>query len=225
VSGATDSPADRCFSERLRAAALPTWNRALDHRFFRAVVSDEIGDADFEQYLRIEYGFVDCAAVVLGFAVAKAPSFVERRRLAHGLFGLVTDQEQFFVAAFERMATAADRRTGLGPQGRAAPLHALFMATAQSAGYEEILSCMLAAEWLYATWCGAAARTPSRRAYIRDWVALHAGGSFVEHVTWMRDEIDARGPALPPARQTAMQQLFEQALAAEISFHDAPYDR
>ena len=51
------------------------------------------------------------------------------------------------------------------------------------------------------------------------------GGPFVQHVTWMRDEVDARGPALPPVRQTAMQQLFEQAIAAEISFHDAPYDR
>ena len=225
MSGATDGRADGRFSERLRAAALPTWNRVLDHRFFRDVASDQIGDADFERYLRIEYGFVDCAAVVLGFAVAKAPSFAERRRLARGLFGLVTDQEQFFVAAFERMATAADRRTGLAPQGHAAPLHALFMATAQSAGYEEILSCMLAAEWLYATWCGAAARTPSRRAYIRDWVTLHADRPFVEQITWMREEVDARGPALPAARQTAMQPLFEQVLAAEISFHDAPYDR
>jgi hypothetical protein len=66
------------FSESMRAAAEDTWNAALDHRFFREVATDAIEDRAFERYLRVEYGFVDCAAIVMGYAVAKAPSFVER---------------------------------------------------------------------------------------------------------------------------------------------------
>ena len=83
-----------------------TWNAILGHRFFREVATDAIDDRVFARYLRIEYGFVDTAARVLGYAVAKAPSFQERRRLGLGLHGLVTDQEQFFINAFERMGVA-----------------------------------------------------------------------------------------------------------------------
>jgi thiaminase (transcriptional activator TenA) len=211
------------FSERMRANADRAWRAILRHRFFREIATDAINDRVFARYLRIEYGFVDTAARALGYAVAKAPSFQERRRLGLGLYGLVTDQEQVFIDAFERMATPRNEWAGLAPQGLALPLHALFLKVAETEGYEEILACTLAAEWMYLTWCLAANQSPSSRAYIRDWVALHAGGEFAEHVAWVRSEIDARGPTLPEARQAHLGALFEEALQAEIAFHDAPY--
>ena len=211
------------FSERMRAQSDRTWNAVLGHRFFREIATDATDDRVFARYLRIEYGFVDTAARALGYAVAKAPSFQERRRLSLGLYGLVMDQEQFFVDAFERMGTPDNERTGLAPQGLAFPLHALFLKVAETEGYEEILACTLAAEWMYLTWCSAANRSPSSRATIRDWVALHAGGAFAEHVAWVRSEIDDRGPTLNEARQARLTALFEEALEAEIAFHDAPY--
>ena len=67
------------FSERMRARADRTWRAILRHRFFREVATDAIADRVFARYLRIEYGFVDTAARALGYAVAKAPSFEERR--------------------------------------------------------------------------------------------------------------------------------------------------
>jgi thiaminase/transcriptional activator TenA len=211
------------FSEQMRAKARGTWNAVLGHRFFREVATDAIDDGVFARYLRIEYGFVDSAARALGYAVAKAPSFQERRRLGLGLYGLVTDQERFFIDAFERMGAPDNERTGLAPQGLALPLHALFLKVAEREGYEEILACTLAAEWMYLTWCSAANRSPSSRGYIRDWVALHAGGAFAKHVAWVRSEIDARGPTLTEVRQQRLSALFEQALEAEIAFHDAAY--
>jgi thiaminase/transcriptional activator TenA len=216
----SDTPS---FSEKMRAHADRTWRAILRHRFFREIATDAINDRVFARYLRIEYGFVDTAARALGYAVAKAPSFQERRRLGLGLYGLVTDQEQVFVDAFERMGAPAGERAGLAPQGLALPLHALFLRVAETEGYEEILACTLAAEWMYLTWCSAANQSPSSRDYIRDWVALHAGGSFAEHVAWVRSEIDTRGPTLAEARQGRLSALFEEALQAEIAFHDAPY--
>jgi thiaminase/transcriptional activator TenA len=159
----------------------------------------------------------------LGYAIAKAPSFRERRRLALGLYGLVTDQEQFFVGAFGQMGAPAEARTALPPQGLSQPLHALFRGIAETEGYEEILACVLAAEWMYLTWCLKADQTPSSRAYIRDWVALHAGGAFGEHVAWVRREIDTRGPQLSKTRQVRLLAAFEETLAAEVAFHDAVY--
>ena len=211
------------FSERMRSRAEEAWNAALSHRFFREIATDAIDDRVFARYLRIEYGFVDTAAVALGYAVAKAPSFEERRRLALGLYGLVTDQEKFFVEAFDRMAAPAEARTGLAPQELLPPLHALFLGIAEREGYEEILACVLAAEWMYLTWCLRADQTPSSRAYIRDWVALHAGGAFAEHVAWVRFEVDARGPELSEARQARLLAVFEETLWAEVAFHNAAY--
>jgi thiaminase/transcriptional activator TenA len=211
------------FSEGMRARSDRTWNAILGHRFFREVATDAVDDRVFARYLRIEYGFVDTAARALGYAVAKAPSFQERRRLGFGLFGLVTDQEQVFVDAFERMGAPDNERTALPPQGLAFPLHALFLKVAETEGYEEILACTLAAEWMYLTWCSTANQSPSSRGYIRDWVALHAGGPFADHVAWVRSEIDNRGPALAADRQARMSALFEQALEAESAFHDAAY--
>ena len=211
------------FSGRMRDHADRTWNPILGHRFFREVATDAIDDRVFARYLRIEYGFVDTAARALGYAVAKAPSFRERRRLGLGFYGLVTDQEHVFVDAFDRMGAPDNERTGLAPQGLALPLHALFLKVAETEGYEEILACILAAEWMYLTWCSTANQSPSSRGYIRDWIGLHAGGPFAEHVAWVRSEIDSRGPALTEARQKRLSALFEEALEAEITFHDAAY--
>jgi thiaminase len=56
-----------------------------------------------------------------------------------------------------------------------------------------------------------------------DWVALHAGGAFADHVAWVRSEIDIRGPTLTDSRQARLSALFEKVLEAEIAFHDAAY--
>jgi len=212
------------FTESLRTQAQATWDAILAHRFFREIAADTLEDHVFARYLRIEYGFVDTAASALGYAVGKAPSIRERRHLGLNLHALVTEQEDYFIAAFARVGLPEDQRAALPPQGLAAPLNDLVSNVSKSEGYEEILACMLGAEWMYLTWCTQANATPSARPAIRDWVALHAGGRFAEGVEWLRAELDARGPALDAARQARLHALFEQALAAEIPFHTAAYD-
>jgi len=211
------------FSEQMRSQTKAAWDAAIGVRFFREVANDTVDDRVFARYLKIEYGFVDCAAAALGYAVAKAPSFRERRHLALGLYGLVTDQEQFFISAFDRMGIPQNERIGLAPEGSFAPLHDLFLSVAKSEGYVEILTCVLAAEWMYLTWCSTAHKTASERLVIREWVALHAGGSFAEQVAWVRAEIDALALRMSAARKARLRELFEQTLNAEISFHEAAY--
>jgi thiaminase/transcriptional activator TenA len=211
------------FCETLRAAARPAWDAVVGHRFFREVASDALADDVFARYLRIEYGFVDTAAAVLGYAVAKAPSFTERRRLALALHGLVTDQHEYFVAAFKRVGASPEQSTALPPQGGAAALHRHFLGVARDGSYEEILACLLGAEWMYLTWCREASATPSARSEIRGWVDLHAGGEFAAGVRWLCAELDARGAALPDSRQAKLYEAFEGALAAEVPFHTAAY--
>jgi thiaminase (transcriptional activator TenA) len=218
-----DGGSKMSFSERMRSQAQETWDAVLRHRFFHEIARDTIDDRVFARYLGIEYAFVDSAAAALGYAVGKAPSFLERRRLAIGLYGLVTDQEQFFVNAFERIGEHASPLAGARRDALAAPLHDLFLGIARDEGYEEIVASSLAAEWMYLTWCSKAAKTPSSRQTIREWVLLHIGGPFVEQVDWMCSEIDLRGPSLEPERQGRLCSIFAWTLAAEISFHDSAY--
>ena len=98
------------FSERMRARADRTWRAILRHRFFREVATDAIADRVFARYLRINMASWTSAARALGYAVAKAPSFQERRRLGLGLYGLVADQEQVFADAFALMRAPDDGR-------------------------------------------------------------------------------------------------------------------
>ena len=210
------------FTEDMQDAAGSTWEKALGHRFFREVTADTVENAVFRRYLRVEYGFVDCAARVLGYAVAKAPSFAERTRLAFGLHGLVTDQQAYFMAAFQAAGVPPAERTALPPGALSRSLHEIFLNAAEAQGYEEILTCILAAEWLYLTWCRRA-HCLAQREYLSDWIALHAGGPFADHVTWVRTELDLRGPQLLAFRRDGLRVLFEAVLAAEMSFHDAAY--
>ncbi len=205
-------------SEQLRTRCQSTWDRAVDHRLFREIATDQVDDAVFRRYLTIEYGFIDTAAAVMGFAVAKAPDLAVRRHLSAGLHGLTSEQVAFFEQALGKGAEP------IRPH-RAAGLHEHFLGVARDGSYVDIIACMLAAEWLYATWCQAAHATPSSRRTIAAWVALHAAAPFVDQVTWMRDQLDAFGYNV--ARESDIKRLaaiFEKAIAQEILFHDAAYE-
>ena len=211
------------FSERMRSSAAGTWNAIVSHRFFREIQSDTIEDRQFARYLRLEYGFVRlrcCGARLCGGegAVVSRETPFDPRPLWAG------DQPRtIFQSAFERTGAPPEARIGLPPDRLSAPLHDLFLGTAKDEGYEEILACTMAAEWMYLTWCSKTNLSPSSRDYIRDWVALHAGGAFVEQVAWVRSEIDTRAHRLSAARQLRVCTLFEEVLAAEILFYDAVY--
>ena len=212
---------DTGFSAGLPTGAGALWDRALGHRMFREVAADTVRDADFGRYLRIEFGFVDTAAAVLGQAVAKAPSFAARRRLAAALGGLTRDQHDFFVEAFRRLGIGGRVLRPRAARG----LSAHFRRVARDGGYAEILAAMLGAEWLYLTWCRRAHATPSARPVVADWVALHVGADFAGQVAWMRGELDRIAPALSGQRRAGLRRVFTRTLEHEIDFHDVVYGR
>ena len=174
-------------------------------------------------YLGIEYAFVDSAAAALGYAAAKAPSFLERSRLALGLYGLVTDQEQFFVSAFDRIGEWPLPPAGAGRDPLAAPLHDLLRRyrprlrgnpRVLARGKVDVSDRVLESreEALLAPDDPGLGLAPCR-------------GPFVEQVEWMPREIDLPSRRLEPERQCRPSSIFELALDAEMSFHDLAYSR
>jgi len=212
------------FTEALRIAAGPVWEEAVNHRLFREIGDDTVSEVVFKNYLVIEYSFVDTAARVLGYAIAKATGFDERRYLARGLYDLTTEQHDYFVSTFDSIGLPPEcRRPSYPALGSAKGLHDLFLSVAAEEAYENILACMLGAEWLYLTWCTRASKTPPTPAYIRDWVILHTEEHFARHVEWMRRQLDALGPSLSDQQIKRLRYLFTSTLEREIAFHDAAY--
>jgi thiaminase/transcriptional activator TenA len=81
------------------------------------------------------------------------------------------------------------------------------------------------AEWVYLTWasCAAEGDRPDRF-YLDEWIDLHAVEAFEAFVTWLRDQLDAVGPALAPERQERVATLFERTVDLEVRFFDAAYE-
>lgn len=210
-------------TEWLRNGAGPAWEAALSHRFVRDATTDRLPDPVFRRYLGIEFRFIDTAARVLGQTVHVAPSFAARRRLAAGLHDLTTEQFDYFQEVAGRLGVDLPS-VDAPPPAKARPLHEHFLRLADSGTYEELLGCMLGAEWLYATWCAEADRKHIANDALREWVRLHTEPRFVRHVEWLREELDVVGPRLDALARQAVLTAFDRTLRAEITFHDAAYD-
>ena len=224
-SSYSESRDDPRFSEWLRSRAREPWDAMLNHRFVSDCTDGRIETTVYRTYLEQEFAFVETAAVALGYAVVNAPSFEEIRRFADALSGLVTDQRRYFERAFAELDVDGWREPEPFPETRR--LSDVVYRGATTPGYAESLAPMLAAEWLYATWChrAVAAGSFDPDSLVGEWIRLHDDPEFRSHATWLRDEMDRVGPALSATRQREVATLFGRTLESEVRFHDAPYDR
>jgi thiaminase/transcriptional activator TenA len=92
---------------------------------------------------------------------------------------------------------------------------------AQNGTYEEVIVSMLAAEWMYGTWCTRANRTPASNPFVREWVALHAEPTFLGQVQWLREQVDGWSAQRFDFERSST--IFRKVLALEIDFHSAAY--
>lgn len=209
------------FSDWLREGAGDVWAALMEHRFFEDMGGDSLPPGAFEDYLRLEHAFVGEATRVFGHALVAAPTVADQRHLARILVTLTDDQQSYFEAARERLGMGSPA-PGERPRAAAA-LADCALAVAAHGTFEEILSMMLAAEWLYLSWCRAAHRRGPSAPEPARWIALHVGGEFEAGVDWARRRVDRLGPELDPARQLACRRAFRRLLEEEGPFHDAVY--
>lgn len=211
------------FTEWLRRESEPLWTRMIEHRFVRDMAGDTMAPDVFKRYLVYEHAFVDTAVTIFGYALVRAPSIAEQKRLVEVLRGLTDDQNSYFDRAFDALGVHDDLR-------RAPPLPASVSAfrdgmlvVAAHGAYEDIIASMLGAEWMYLTWCQAAHARRPKNALAAEWIALHVAQPFADQVAWMRDQLDRLGPQLPSWRQARAADAFRRTQALEIDFHEAPY--
>lgn len=206
-------------SERLREQNRESFRQALQMRFVTEVAADTIADEVFARYLVFEREFVDTAARLCGAAVREAPSARALSGHSTALHNLVTEQYDYFTEALHGMGGAPQASTPAHEQ--AGTLTEVVLDSADAYGYPGIVTCMYAAESLYGQWCATAARTPSARAPIAEWVELHIRAPFTEQVSFLREEIDAL--EILPETESELAGVFGKTLDAEVRFHEAAY--
>lgn len=204
---------------RLREENSESLRRALEMRFVREVANDSIDDSVFARYLVFEREFVHTAARLAGAAVREAPSARALSGHSTALHNLVTEQYDYFTEAIGRFGGTPE--VSAAAQEQASTLSEVVLDAADALGYPGIVACMYAAESLYEEWCAAAAETPSARAPIADWIALHAREPFLSQVRFLEREVDELEILPEIAEETSA--AFGRTLEAEIRFHDAAY--
>ena len=206
-------------SERIRDANLDVWDAMQAHRFVQAIEQNRLSDAAFRAYLIYECDFVESAMLIFGHMLVKAPGLEERRWLAGVLQALAVDQIGYFERTFAALGVTREERMRPAPFSVVAFREAM-LAIARDGGYLDGVAVMLAAEWMYATWCSRAARRPIGNPVLKRWVDLHAEPEFLAQADWLRRQIDAADVG----EEASLSESFRQALALEIAFHSAPLE-
>ena len=139
------------------------------------------------------------------------------------LDGLVGEQEAYFQNRFNALGLPAEALPDSELPDAALALAEGALAIAAHGTFEEVLSAMLAAEWMYHEWCTAALALRPRQPGPAEWIALHVGSDFASQVSWLKERLESLGPMLDPMRQRRCADHFARMLRLEIAFHDAPY--
>ncbi len=210
------------FSEHLRAAAGPAWDRAARHAFVDRLGDGTLDRAAYRRYLVDDYAFIDSLAAVIGRAVAAAPGMRPKARLAGFLAALTSGENDFFLRSFAALDVAETdwRGATMGPVMQAFADH---MAEAVGqAGYPGALAALLPAEWIYLDWATwlADARPRPGDFYFAEWIDLHASADFVAFVAWLQRETDRVGAAADDATRREMERIFLRMVELEGDFFD-----
>ena len=214
---------DAGFSDWLRAENQATWDAMVGHRFCLDMATDRLPEPAFVRYLRYEHGFVRAAIGIFAYALAKAPTAADQDHLIRVLGALAGEQEDYFRRTFTRLGLNPEPAAPDALPEAALGLRAGVLAIAAAGSFAEILAAMLAAEWMYLTWCEEAHARGTRREAPADWIRLHIEPAFRGQVMWLMQRLDQLGPDLPVEEQKRCARNFGRVLALEIAFHDAPY--
>lgn len=209
------------FSERLLREHQPAWQAMQQHPFVTDIAEDRLPTAVFNRYLVFEGNFVATAIAIVALGVSKAPGIVQQRWLIGVLNALVDTQ----IAWFEQVLSARQIDPAEYPDDLPGVRRFRdgMLLTAREGSYEQIVTLMFGAEWMYSCWCRRASEHRQRDADLRRWVEMHAEDEFYQQALWLKHELDRCAMALSEKEKQALSALYGEVLQWEIDFHHAAY--
>ena len=206
------------FTETLHAASEPGWSQAVGHRFVNELFAGTLPDAVMARYLIQDHRFLDSFLMLLGAVLASANTFEARLRFGR-FIGMVSSEENtYFLRAFEALGVTEDRRAADPDTQPTAGFKAIMREAAETRSYAAALSVLVVTEWLYLDWASRAPTPPNNFVHA-DWISLHDNPGFRAFVDFLRAELDRIGPA----QADLCRDFFGRAVALELSFFEAAY--
>jgi thiaminase (transcriptional activator TenA) len=218
------SKPDARFTDWLAARAEPYWSQATCHPFTEAIGNGSMPNEAYARYLIEDYTFITDLASVLGYLVAKAPSMRAKSRLSGFLALLTSEENDYFIRSFEALGIPPEtyETAAQGPVTRA--FSDILLTSSGKGTYEEGLTCLLCAEWIYLVWGQREAQKPRPdQFYLAEWIDLHAVQGFEDFVNWIREEMDCVGAVLSSENQKNLAQIFRRMCALETAFFEVAW--
>lgn len=209
------------FSERLLREHQEAWQAMQQHRFVCEIEQDILPEAVFNRYLVFEGHFVATAITIFSLGVARAPDIRQQRWLIGVLNALVDTQIVWFETVLaKRNVNPADYPDNLPGVRR---FRDGMLSVAQRGSYEEIITLMFGAEWMYYHWCKRVSAGTQSNEEVRRWIELHAEDEFFRQASWLKEELDRCAGDLSAEQRFELSALYGRVLKWEIDFHTAAY--
>jgi thiaminase (transcriptional activator TenA) len=209
------------FSDELRAAAAKHWDAAVSHRFVDELWAGRLDPAVLGDHLGQEGVVLDRRLALMGAAVAAAD--LPESRLAHARrVGLVAGPPAAYLArAMDVLDVPLDERTHPAPDPATAELGELLDATRRAGGYPDLVTVLLATEWVQLDCATRPDAVAPTEPLLREWVELRRGAAFEGWVAFLRLELDRAAAALDPDHRDDLRALFVRTAELELAFLDA----
>jgi len=211
------------FTQQLRDDNREDWDAAVNHRFVDELFSGSLSDQVLAHYLVQDYQFADCFVALLGAAIASADNFGARVRLTRFAAMVTSEENTYFIRAFDHLGVAAQHRTQPPLTAPTQGFQDLMREAAGTQHYAVCLSVLVVAEWLYLSWAERCPATLPPTFVHAEWITLHNNPFFTDFVAWLRAELDRTGPMQDATTQARCADFFSRAVTLERAFFDAAY--
>lgn len=207
------------FTEHLRNQSEPTWSAAVGHRFVTQLCDGSLPDPVMVRYLVQDHRFIDSFLTLLGAAIATADTFDARLRLARFAGMIASDENTYFLRAFEALGVSEVQRHAPADTLPTAGFKAIMRQAAATRSYAAVLAVLNVAEGLYLDWALKAPKPLPDNFVHAEWITLHDNPAFADFVAFLGAELDRVGP-----QEAALSSdFFLRAVALELEFFDAVY--
>ncbi|MBF8780492.1 TenA family protein [Pseudomonas fulva] len=205
------------FTDILRRESEPAWSAAVGHRFVTSLYDGSVPDPVMVRYLVQDHRFLDSFLRLLGAAIASADHFEARLRLGRFAGMISSEENTYFLRAFEALGVSRDQRQQPDDTEPTAGFKAIMREAAETRSYAVALSVLTVAEWLYLDWASRAPRPLPDSFVHAEWITLHDNPAFGDFVGFLRSELDRVGPT----QAQASRDFFQRTVRLELAFFNA----
>jgi thiaminase/transcriptional activator TenA len=209
--------------ELLRNRTGVEWDAAVNHRFVRELVHDQLADDVLRSYLIQDWQFSFDFYSLMGEAIATADTMPAKVRLGRQMGFIANDENTYFHERFAQFGVSERELRSPELTPASAGFRGLYRDAVDAHSYAQALAVLLVAESLYLDWAETGSdhgRSMPRLEQNIGWVNVHRGADFEEWVRFLIDEFDRVADPKDPD----VVRCFEQAVHYELGFFDDAYD-